>query len=278
MNKEFYLNFNSLLEQASTTLSAEDFKNLFLSCCRNKFNLLNAAAQEGCLEILEAVLVHAKQMLTDGSLTEEECLEYLWHSNNYGFIPLNIAVRKGYLEIVQVLLAHAEQMFTDSRLKEKSAKYLLQCNNYGFTPLISSAKGGPQIVQLLLATIEKIQPDEKRKAVLNHKNKDGFTALNSAAFSASCCINSEKRKSYEEILKLLLLAGADPTIPNNRNYSAKTNYPSYSWNQLECQASGSCSHSRSQTKSHYKDNFSPRNQKKHQSRLRPNHAYTYAYS
>jgi ankyrin repeat protein len=149
----------------------------------------------------------------------------------YSFPPLTWAIKYGHIDCAKILLkakdidVNVQKPFDDTALTMAAAKgdfemvqLLLQAganvNATGAwccTALINAASGGFQDIVQLLLQIPKIN--------INSQSSTGCTALNAAINKDHTAIN----KDYTAIIAMLLAAGADCTIPQEKLYLCSSN-------------------------------------------------------
>lgn len=155
---------------------------------RHGILFLALAARYGQLEVVQMLL----QRMGERGLETRD-----WE----GGTALHYAAKKGYEGVVALLLKHGAQ--ANSR------------DDYNYTPLIyASAYGHLGVVKLLVQHmggrgLDETDDDEDDEVV--YEDQEGNTALHCAAFWG-----------HDQVVRLLLLAGADPTIMDNEGKTPRT--------------------------------------------------------
>jgi ankyrin repeat protein len=155
---------------------------------RHGILFLALAAKCGQLGVVQALLQHMKGRGLDARDMD-------------GGTALHYAAKKGYEGVVALLLKHGAQ--ANSR------------DDYNYTPLICASARGHLVVVKILAHhlggqgLDETDDDEDDEVV--YEDQEGNTALHCAAFWG-----------HDQVVRFLLLAGADPTIMDNAGKTPRT--------------------------------------------------------
>jgi hypothetical protein len=215
-------------------VQSEFLQNLIYYISRNIKDQKSASDQ--CLAVLEWKPQEEKAEQAFSIFYRNNRDVTIWVDPKERYNALNAACKESHSEVVQQLLAQALQVFR------------------------GDAAGLKAFLTHLLALAEKVfaKDDVGLKAFLTNKNKDGFSALNSAAYAGHCEVvqsllvlaevifgskNSKEFKAFleqqdkygftplntaaktgkKDVVALLIKYGADPDIKNNARYSARDN-------------------------------------------------------
>ena len=231
-----------IADEATAALQKKDtqtFLNILNEQAKNNPNIVNskgdplivAAATMGNLDAVQQLILNGADVNKTNSFNKDTALlrslygnfpeitRLLVYSgadinakNNYNHSPMYIALEKKQAEFIDLFLSsgvreglNTAYLFRASA--QKNPMGVLAMLKGGIDPNVKNEKGNtPLIISASLGDVPSVQSLMAYRADVNAANNDGNTALIYAAGAA---------KGYEEVVRRLLAADADPTIAAN---------------------------------------------------------------